>query len=404
MNTQFETNKLMNYLGTLTDILEKHECFVAGGAIASLYNGLPINDIDIYFRSEKHLIKFLYEVFEDGDWVINHTKKATLVISEGVEIQMIHFRYFETAQDIFDTFDYTVCMGAYDFKNDEFVFHDDFMKHNSQRILKFNKNTAFPLISLLRVQKYKEKGYSISKPEMLRIAMACMMLEINDYEELKDQLGGMYGVSFDKLFNEVENEEFNMATAIDKIADIVYDEDYFKMPDPVQFETVEDIIDNIINLEVKYFMHGKSCFRIRENGTLRRIRRRKKNVNFLENEYDIPDNWVQIDPAEYFDNHKFYKFVTRNGDSLVSFYKETFKYEVGCEAFVAEKNTFENNCLYFNEWDNINNSTYADRKNKILIEVSIKAEDFCDCNSALTATRCTVIREVPEEEYIGQLK
>ena len=47
--------------------------------------------------------------------------------------QLMHFKFFNSPEEIFETFDYTCCMGAYSFAGEGFTFHKDFFKHNSQR-------------------------------------------------------------------------------------------------------------------------------------------------------------------------------------------------------------------------------------------------------------------------------
>ncbi len=198
---EFEKNKLYSYLGEdLINQLKKHKVFIAGGAITSLFCNRDINDIDIYFRDESSLLSLVEEFWDDNLYIVSHTKKATQYnfsyMKNDIPIQLIHFKYFNSPEDIFKTFDYTVCMGCFDFNTEEFVLHDDFLKHNSQRLLKFNSDTEYPIVSLLRVQKYEKRGYVISKPEFIRIILTCMNTEINSYEELKDQIGGMYGMAY----------------------------------------------------------------------------------------------------------------------------------------------------------------------------------------------------------------
>lgn len=263
MEYQFEKNKLYAYLGKeLQVILKQYECFVAGGTITSLFCNREINDIDIYFRDERSMIQFLHEVWEENEWIINQTKKAILLKYKEVEIQLIHFDYFNSAEEIFNTYDFTSCMGAFDFKTETFTLHNDFMKHNAQRLLKFNSGTAFPIVSLLRVQKYQEKGYTISKPEFIRIVLSCMKLEINSYDELKNHLGGMYGINYDKLFEDIKDEEFSLEKAIDIIANISLHEDYFTEPTPVQFSDIDDIVDNITKRPIKYFEINGNLYKI----------------------------------------------------------------------------------------------------------------------------------------------
>src|SRR5690606_3144507 len=94
---------------------------------------------------------------------VNGLTQRSIMIGDKENIhQLMWFKYFNTAQDIFNSFDFTVCMGAFDFETEEFIFHPDFFKHNSQRYLKFNTGTDFPVMSLLRVDKYRQKGYDIS--------------------------------------------------------------------------------------------------------------------------------------------------------------------------------------------------------------------------------------------------
>ncbi|GIN22553.1 hypothetical protein [Siminovitchia fordii] len=391
MNLQFEKNKLYAYLGGLTDILAEHKVFIAGGAITSLFNNKEINDIDIYFRNEESALSFISDIWSDQIWIASHTKKATQftypVGNKSINIQAIHFKYFNTPEDIFNTFDYTVCMGAFDFEKEEFVLHNDFLKHNSQRILKFNSSTAFPIVSLLRVQKYEKKGYKISKPEFIRIALTCMNLDISSYEELKEQMGGMYGVNYDKLFEDIEEgEEFSLQDAIDKIADLVLDEDYFKEPIQVEFNNLEDILDSISIKPIKYININGDHYRINHDGFL-------KSIN------EKPDNYIEIDPQKFFSEIKLYKFVEKKDGRYFSFYNKKFEYEL-CKEVVASSSDRNDGKLYFNEKGDLHNSTYESRDSKAAIEVIVNPSDFIEANDGVVkVSKCYVIREVPKEEY-----
>lgn len=182
MNLTYEKSKLYDYLDNMIDELKDAKVFVAGGLITSLFCNREINDIDIYFRDKESFISFMYKMY-NGSTIWSHTKKATLFVKDDKHAQLIHFKFFESAQDIFDTFDFTVCMGCFDFATEEFIFHPDFLRHNSQRILEFNPNTAYPIVSALRIQKYEKKGYRISKPEFLKVILACLKLQITSYDE-----------------------------------------------------------------------------------------------------------------------------------------------------------------------------------------------------------------------------
>jgi len=51
----------------------------------------------------------------------------------------------------------------------------------------------------MRVDKYKNKGYRISKPESIRVLLTILNTNITDYKSLKEQMGGMYGENYDTM-------------------------------------------------------------------------------------------------------------------------------------------------------------------------------------------------------------
>lgn len=247
---EFEKKKLLNSLNEdILELLKNEQCIIAGGSITSLFTRNEINDIDIYFRSKESLINALKEI-EGQSTIMAFTDKATMFVKDSSEYayQFIHFKFFDNPQEIFDTFDFTVCMGAYDFKTDDFIFHPSFLTHNSQRLLKVNEKTAYPIMTALRVQKYLDKGYTISKPEFIKIMLVINQLNIITYKQLKEQMGGMYGVNYDKLFKDIQdNDNFDINVAIETLSDIILDDSYFELPfrDKIDFKhEVEKYINN----------------------------------------------------------------------------------------------------------------------------------------------------------------
>jgi hypothetical protein len=394
MEFQFEKNKLYAYLGDkLVKTLKDHNAFIGGGTITSLLCNREINDVDIYFRNEESVLSFISEIWGGNHYVVSHTKKATQIQVKDVSVQAIHFQYFNSPEEIFKTFDFTTCMGCFDFATEQFTLHQDFLKHNSQRILKFNSDTAFPIVSLLRVQKYENKGYTISKPEFIRIILTCMNLEISTYDELKDQLGGMYGINYDKLFEDVKDKEFNLEEAINKIADITKSEDYFKKPIPVEFNNIEDILDTISKKPKKILEVNGKLFKINYEGLLEGIKVK-------------PEYFEQLDTYQFFNDNKFYKFVKKINEKYFSFFDDKFEYIIGQEImanFNKNYGRYNDNShagkLHFNEKIDIDNSTYNGNKDCALLEVSVKPEDFIDVDSHIRVKKCFVTREVPKDEY-----
>lgn len=388
---EFEKKKLENYIGTaLYNSLKSYKCFIAGGTITSLFCNRDINDIDIYFRSQNDVIDFLTESWNNKDWVVAHTKKATLIQYGDIQIQLIHFNYFKTAQEIFNTFDFTVCMGVFDFEIEEFVLHNDFLKHNAQRMLQFNINTAFPIVSALRVQKYEQKGYHISKPEYIRILLACMGLKITSYDELKEQMGGMYGINYDKLFK--KDEEFSLKNAMKQLENLCLDEDYFKKPTSIQFDDVQDLIDNITNEKRKI---------VRLNNTYYRIDKDNNIIKPIHNKVLYQDA-IEIDANEFIKNKKFYKFVQKVNDKYFSYYDSNYEWKIGEINVPKSRNSYSYSepCLYCGELNEIVGFSYSDKKDKALLELEIGLEDYIEgYGNGIEIKKCKALREVPSDEY-----
>ncbi|OBG93882.1 hypothetical protein A9X05_09090 [Mycobacterium sp. E3298] len=386
---QFEKNKLYNHLGkSLVTELKSYNCFIAGGTITSLMCNREINDIDVYFRKEEDLIDFIEENYSSSSgWFVASTSKATLIRwKNSKDVQLIHFKYFNSADEIFETFDYTVCMGAFDFKDELFYFHNEFFKHNSQKILIYNENTAYPLVSMLRVQKYRDKGYYISKAELVKVMLSCIGLNITSYAELKEHIGGMYGENYDKMFK--DTDEFSISQAIKNISKLSTSEDYFKAPEPQTIENVDELIDNIRKQPVKYFIFNNNTYRLFGHGGMKKVSKE-------------PSNGIKVDHREVLFNKRLYKFVEKRGEQYFSFYDSAFEYKIGERAVPKGSSySYGTPVLYFNELKNINESPYSTRDNRALLEVRFEVDDFADVSDdTVTLKACQVVREVPYVDY-----
>lgn len=167
--------------------------FIAGGALTSSFTGSEIKDVDLYFKSRAAFIEGVECAYDEGMWCLAATDRAVTFASSDKIIQLMHFDFFETAAAIFDAFDFTVCMAAYDLDAKEFSFHDDFMKHAAQRFLRFHSGTRYPFGSLLRVLKYQQRGYTLGKSDLLRIGLCCHQVPLNSWDDLASAIGGQYG-------------------------------------------------------------------------------------------------------------------------------------------------------------------------------------------------------------------
>lgn len=198
--------------------------FIAGGAVLSTVTKTPINDYDIYPKTKEDLVEICMELFSQAQ-MVNLSERAVTFKSykehnsEGERqlIQVIRGE-FPTPESIFDNFDFTVCMGAYDCDTDQYTFHENFWPDVASKTLRFNSGTKFPLNSLIRTYKYTQKGYKTSKTEMAKIALTVASKGMPmSWEELEEEIGGTYGRSL-KLAR--EGEEFTFDKAVEVLSDI----------------------------------------------------------------------------------------------------------------------------------------------------------------------------------------
>lgn len=212
-----EAKILKDHLGDTMQAIADFGGIIAGGAITSVFTNKPVNDYDIYFPDAKKASQFVAALYSQEFGYHNFTNvtnKSLMFVSRDSEAkcQLIFYKFHPDVQSIFNDFDFTINMGAYIPKEDKFILHEDFLKHNSQRTIQINTNTAYPIISVLRTQKYAERGYHVSKPQLVRLLLRLSQLGINSWKELKDHLGGMYGYNVDDIFP--EDKEFSMELAI----------------------------------------------------------------------------------------------------------------------------------------------------------------------------------------------
>lgn len=373
----FERRKLFDKIGNFAKVLKNYNCFVAGGAITSVFTNKEINDIDIYFRSKDDLRNFM---INNELFIVYATDKSFTFKEKDVVYQAIFFDTFKSAEDIFDRFDFTVCMGAYDFKTDEFILHKDFFRHNSQRVLRVNNATDYPIISALRVDKYKKKGYNISKAEFIKILMAVNKLKIENFQEFKSHCGGMYGENFDKIFKDIENEEFDINKALEKLDEIETNKYMEKEVDFGELSYEEFVcncmkakVDTIAEIsEGKYVNKEFEIFSINEDN------------KYL---YNI------IDKKELFKFPlSFYKDVRKKDNRYTSFYDSSFEYRLGEEVIPKGDGIY---C-----YSKIEKSRqYSHNKDSVLIELTV--DNFEDINCTryknLTLKKCKFVGEVEEK-------
>ena len=246
---EIEKLKIKQLLGTdVYDMFKETKCVLAGGAITSLFTNKEINDFDVYFTSKESLSQVFAQAFgvsEDEflspyDLIVKFaTQRSMLCVDKygQQKLQFIHYKIHSSVESIFQSFDFDHVCGAFDFATEEFVLHENFLKSNSQRLMQFNPATDFPITSMMRVQKYKERGYTISKAQMLRIAFTIANKEYASWEDVKSEISGLYGIAPEDMFDETKT--FSLEEVVLQLDKLVLNDKYVNTKQPTFSECVE---------------------------------------------------------------------------------------------------------------------------------------------------------------------
>ena len=200
-------------------------CYIAGGAVLSTVTKTDIKDYDVYPKSKEDTLNVCAVLFDAGGFVINMSVNAiTFKLNdknsngERVIVQVILGQY-PTPSAIFDAFDFTICMGAFDCDTGEYHMVEDFWIDVASKTIRFNVDTKWPLNSLIRVYKYTKKGYYTGKTEMAKIALAIARDGMpNSWEELEDAIGGVYGRSLKLSRTEEKKTECILDDLVDTVS------------------------------------------------------------------------------------------------------------------------------------------------------------------------------------------
>lgn len=223
-------------------------CYIAGGAILSLATKNDIADYDVYPKTLQGLTNAVFELMNDhSSHIVNISDRAiTFKVNDSKKcngerniVQIMTFDWFPTAESIFDFFDYTVCMGAFDCDSKQYVFHDDFYPDIASKTLRFNPKTRYPLASLLRTKKYRAKGFHIGKFEYAKIALAVANGGLpNSWNELEASLGGVYGK---QITLNAEEKMYSYENALEVLSNIEFDpEEYLLLGDTDEYSDLTD--------------------------------------------------------------------------------------------------------------------------------------------------------------------
>lgn len=139
------------------------DAWCAGGAVRRTIAGLSLDsDFDFFFRDADHMAKWegqlpsslqlLRETAHHKHW------RGPITGSDApVDVQAIKFRFYNSAEDVIDSFDYTITMFALD--GSQLVTTPEALWDLGRKRLAVHKVT-YPVATMRRMLKYGKQGFT----------------------------------------------------------------------------------------------------------------------------------------------------------------------------------------------------------------------------------------------------
>lgn len=355
--------------------------FIAGGAVLAHLMGKEINDYDVYPKSKADAVAIIEHLYGSVEFVC-YTDRAVSFLSyekttEGrrVPIQVMHFNEFKDAPTIFKTFDFPVCMVAVDQDGTFYQDPSSFEDLVARRIT-FNRDSMFPLASLLRLEKYKKKGFDVPISTRAAIAFCATAKGMpSSWEEAEGLVGGYYGRAF--KFLDKSGTPFTLDNLLDSIEEV----DKSTLLAPMEVLQLDDLLYRINPIPIPHVKINGMTIKVNDDGIL------GKTMSFGAHALGTEYHPYLI---------KSYKYAVQRSDRIVSQYNAAFEYRLGGIA-KAQHNPW----LYSSKVID-----YYKRPNGVLLEVYSLPEEVMDYtfneynsnHAILQSKRLYVNRIVPLEE------
>lgn len=137
--------------------------WIAGGALRRTLANTPLeSDFDFFFRDADQLADFAVGLEKIG---LIKTRETThhvqysgylAAAARQVEIQCIRFRYYNTAEEVIASFDFTICQFAFD--GERLTCGEYALWDLGRRRLVINRIT-YPVSTMRRLLKYTKQGF-----------------------------------------------------------------------------------------------------------------------------------------------------------------------------------------------------------------------------------------------------
>jgi|SRR5581483_5493578 len=171
------------------------DCWVAGGAIRSYFENKTPRDIDIFCATNDDQIAARNALRKEFKFVLNSDYSVRFDV-EGLTVELVN-KSFDTAEDTLKYFDYIIAQAAVG--RDYICYHQQYFVDLATKTLTISNLSADTAwLSLSRLQKYIQYGYTAPESELLKIAAHIQQI---DHIELYDDILELQTNNAPAIFN-----------------------------------------------------------------------------------------------------------------------------------------------------------------------------------------------------------
>lgn len=148
--------------GPIRGEIDVGNCYVAGGFIRRWWNNIKQeSDLDLFFKSKESYDKvtaFLKPLSVKEPVISEFNEMYEIKVSDTwtLQVQAIKHRFYPSLDDVFDSFDFTLCQFGFDGNH---ILMTNEALIDSQRKRLVPHKIQFGASSLRRIVKYTQQGY-----------------------------------------------------------------------------------------------------------------------------------------------------------------------------------------------------------------------------------------------------
>lgn len=133
------------------------DMWIAGGAARRRFRMEKLSDIDLFFRNEEALSEFKKKT--KLTFVSESKNCLSYKTNDGIPVQAIKVRYYNDLDELFDSFDYTLCQFAITNEGKVYATTYSILSVLTKRLAIHKIQQGFELASFKRAFKYAKKGF-----------------------------------------------------------------------------------------------------------------------------------------------------------------------------------------------------------------------------------------------------